>query len=353
MNITTLAHPLLAALLLLGAADSFAEALAQTEVVRSDAVGSVIVDGKVEAERQAIIATQTAGRILERLVEAGDAVTKGQLLLRIDDRETRQQETAYIAQLAAAEAHLAQTKLDRDRNAAMLQKKLIGQAAYDQSETAYRAALAEVRAQRASTELSTTQRSFTQVLSPYNGLVAAVNVNVGDLAMPGKAVMTVYDPAAFRVFANLSVSVLNRWQREESMKVSLPQGEVVLPTQVMVLPQTDPVAQQVVVRLDLPAELSGLLPGMFVKVQVPVIADARLLVPLAAVLRRGEMTAVYVLRDGMPPQLRQVRLGKTVRLGETMVDQIEILAGVEAGEQVALEPIKAAAVRVQSTGIGQ
>lgn len=348
MNITTVTRPLLATLFVLMTSNSFAETLVRAEVVRSDAVGTVTVDGKVEAERQAVIATQTAGRILERLVEAGDHVSKGQLLLRIDDRETRQQETAYVAQLAAAEAQLAQAKLDRDRNAAMLQKKLIGQAAYDQSETVYRAALAEVNAQRASTELSQTQRSFTQVVSPYDGLVAAVSANVGDLAMPGKPVMTVYDPTAFRVFANLSVSVLSRWQRKEPMKVNLASitgagdAREVVPTQVVVLPQTDPVAQQVMVRLDLPLGLPNLLPGTFVKVQVPVLSDARLLVPAAAVLRRGEMTAVYVVRDALPPQLRQVRLGKA--LG----DQVEVLAGVEAGEQVALDPIAAASVRVNS-----
>ncbi len=348
MNITSVTRSSLAALLLLVTANSFAQSLARAEVIRSDAVGTVTVDGKVEAERQAIIATQTAGRILERLVDAGDRVSKGQLLLRIDDRETRQQETAYVAQLAAAEAQLAQAKLDRDRNAAMLQKKLIGQAAYDQSETIYRAALAEVNAQRASTELSQTQRSFTQVVSPYDGLVAAVSANVGDLAMPGKPVMTVFDPSAFRVFANLSVSVLSRWQREVPMKVNLAHitgvdtAQEVIPTQVVVLPQTDPVAQQVTVRLDLPAGLPNLLPGTFVKVQVPVLSDARLLVPAKAVLRRGEMTAVYVLRDNLAPQLRQIRLGKV--LGA----QVEVLAGVEAGEQVALDPIAAATVRVNS-----
>lgn len=332
----------LAALFLSPVLSCRAEALSSAPVVRSDKVGYVTVDGKLEAERQAVIAAQTAGRILERPVEAGDRVSKGQLLLRIDDRETRQSETATAAQLSAAEAQLAQARMDRDRNAALREKNLIGQAALDQSETRYRAALAEVKAQRATAELSQTQRSFTQIVAPYDGLVAAVDVNVGDLALPGKAMMTVYDPRAFRVFASLSVSTLGNWQRDRELTVTLPSGESVTATQVVILPQTDPVAQQVTVRMDLPAGLEDIWPGTFVKVQIPVVGDARLLVPARAVLRRGEMTAVYVVREDQPPQLRQVRLGK--QLGE----QQEVLAGVLSGESVALDPAAAARVRAES-----
>ena len=62
----------------------------------------------------------------------------------------------------------------------------------------------------------------------------------------------------------------------------------------------------------------------------------RLTVPAAAVLQRSELTAVYVLPEKGRPQLRQVRLGQ--RLGD---GSYEVLAGLRAGERVALEPIRA------------
>ena len=324
---------------------SAAQNLATVTVERSDANQQIKVDGRIEAELQAVIGAQTAGRVTERLVEAGDSVRKGQLLLRIDDRESQQLSHVSQAQLSAAEAQLAQAQLDKERNAAMLAKKLIGQAVYDQAETRYRAALADVKALQASSKLSQTQASFTQVLAPFAGVVSDINVNVGDLATAGKPLLTVYNPAQFRVMVSLSTQVLNRWQRAQATLIELNDGSLLSPTATVLLPQTDSLAQQVQVRFDLPARAQNanalpLMPGGFVKVHLPIQTAARLMLPTSAVIRRGELTAVYVMHANTP-QLRQVRVGKTYG------DQIEIMAGVDEGTIVALYATEAAVQRVQ------
>ena len=316
-----------------------AEPLASVMISRSEDVRPISLDGRVEAETQAVIAAQTGGRLVERLVEAGDTVTIGQVLLRIDDRESRQLTEASVAQLQSAEAQLALAKQERDRAAALLKRQLIGQSQFDQADTRYRAALASVNALQASRRLSQTQQSFTQITAPFDGLVADMQVNVGDLALPGKPLLTVYNPARFRVLAPLSLQLLERWQRSEPVAVELTDGNRLAPVATTLVPNTDPLVQQVTLRFDLPASTPALLPGSFVKVWLPISAPPRLLVPASAVLRRGELTAVYVLDGRHTPNLRQVRLGQ--RWG----DDIEILAGLLDGERVALDPLAAARQR--------
>jgi multidrug efflux system membrane fusion protein len=105
-----------------------------------------------------------------------------------------------------------------------------------------------------------------------------------------------------------------------------------------VLPTADPGTHTAQIRLDLPATAGNLTPGTFARVWLPMqgVATPRLYIPAVAVVRRAEMTGVYVLDSNGHPTLRQVRLGRAVD------DTVEILSGVTAGERVALDPQVAA-----------
>ncbi|NQD36333.1 efflux RND transporter periplasmic adaptor subunit [Permianibacter sp. IMCC34836] len=316
------------------------QALPTLTVQRNQSGGRYVADGVVEAVRQSVISAQTSGRVVERPVEAGASVKRGSLLLRIDDREAAQAESARRAELAAAEAQLANAQSELERTRQLFQKALVGQAALDRAETSQRAALAQVRALSASSEVSTTQRSFTRLLAPYDGLIAAVQVQVGDMAVPGKPLLTVYDPTAMRVIASLPVAQLGQWQREQPLTISLPDNALTLAASaVTVLPVTDPNAQQVQIRLELPVAPAGLLPGMLAKVAFPVGSRPRLLVPASAVVQRGELTAVYVLNRQNGFSLRQIRLAGTDG------DHVEVVAGLSDGETIALDPFAAARQR--------
>jgi multidrug efflux pump subunit AcrA (membrane-fusion protein) len=105
---------------------------------------------------------------------------------------------------------------------------------------------------------------------------------------------------------------------------------------VTVVPSADPRTHTTQVRLDLPADAKGLLPGVFARAYFVTGRAPRLMVPRESVIHRSEVTAVYVVEGQGAPRLRQVRLG-------TASDDrgIEVLAGLKPGEKVALEPIKA------------
>jgi len=103
-----------------------------------------------------------------------------------------------------------------------------------------------------------------------------------------------------------------------------------------VVPTADLRTQTTRVRLDLPEDVRGIYPGVYARVHFVVGKAPRLLVPRAAVFHRSELTAVYVIGAGGRPQLRQVRIGAA---GDE--NSVEVLAGLKAGERVALEPMKA------------
>ncbi|HUG79387.1 MAG TPA: efflux RND transporter periplasmic adaptor subunit, partial [Burkholderiales bacterium] len=105
---------------------------------------------------------------------------------------------------------------------------------------------------------------------------------------------------------------------------------------ITVVPAADPRTHTTRVRLDLPGDVRGIYPGVYARAHFAVGAAPKLLVPRAAVIRRSELTAVYVLGDDGRPLLRQVRLGVA---GDERA--VEVLAGLKPGERVALDPVKA------------
>jgi multidrug efflux pump subunit AcrA (membrane-fusion protein) len=109
-----------------------------------------------------------------------------------------------------------------------------------------------------------------------------------------------------------------------------------------VLPAADPRTHTVTARVYLPDNQPGILPGMFARAHFVTGKAKKLLVPAAAVLRRGEVTAVYVIDEKSAARLRQVRLSEPFTVGgQTPGGFHEVLAGLSAGEKVALDPVKA------------
>ena len=328
-----------------GSASGPRGALRTVDARAASQAGVAGYDGVVEAVRQTVLAAQVAGAIVELRVKAGDAVKTGQVLARIDARAAEQSATASQAQVQAARASLDVAAKDFDRQKQLFQKHFISQAALDQAEAVYKAAASQVAAQIAQAGAARSQSDFFILRAPYNGIVADVPVVLGDMAMPGRAILTMYDPSALRVTATIPQTVVTQASIQQGASVELP-GAVgttksVTPTLVTVLPTADPNTHTLQIRLDLAAGTAGIVPGMFARVWLPMAAaaDGRVFVPTGAIVRRAEMTGVYVVDTAGKPILRQVRLGRTAD------DAIEVLSGIAVGERVATDPEAAARVR--------
>lgn len=305
-------------------------------------------DGVVEAVRQTVLAAQVAGAIVELHIKAGDAVKAGQVLARIDARAANQSATASQAQVQAARASLEVASKDFERQKQLFQKRFISQAALDQAEAVYKAAESQVAAQIAQSGAALTQSDFYILRAPYNGIVAEVPVVLGDMAMPGRPIATLYDPSSLRVTATIPQTTVTSLAVQQGARVELTGAtgaqKWITPTLVTVLPTADPNTHTLQIRLDLPAGTANAAPGMFARAWLPVqaaggVPDGRVFVPVKAIVRRAEMSGVYVLDAAGKPMLRQVRLGRVAD------DSIEVLSGVSAGERLAADPQAAARIR--------
>lgn len=326
-----------------------AEAL-PSEAARVD-VGArpSVHDGTVEAVRQTVVAAQVPGTVIAIDVKAGDAVRAGQPLMRLDARAAEQGAAASDAQVAAIRATLAVAQKELDRQRQLFAKDYISRAALERAEAQYLATKAQLDAQTAQAGAARTQTGFHRVVAPYAGIVAEVPVGLGDMAMPGRPLVVLHDPTALRVAVAVPQGAATLGLAPDAVRIELAgaggERRTIVPTRVTVLPTVDAGTRTVQLRLDLPAGLADARPGAFARVTLtgavapPAAGRERVFVPVGAVVRRAELAGVYVLDPKGQPVLRQVRLGPA------QGSEVEVLAGVRAGERVVLDPQAAAKVR--------
>lgn len=322
---------------------AWAEGLATFSVKQSNQAQTATVEGSVEAIKYSLIAPQVSGSITALKVKAGDHVRAGQLLARIDTRIANQQMMTNQAQVAAAKAQLTAARQEYERKKRLHDKQYISQAALERAESDYKSAQAQTNAQLAQTGVANVQTGLHTINAPYDGVIAEVMTELGDMAMLGKPLLSIYNPQALRVVVNVPQSQVAGIKNGMVVKVLIPSAieteRHLVGTQVTILPTADIVSNKVKVWVTLPQNLASVSPGMFARATLPVNdADAKfqILIPTAVVIKRSELMAVYVVDKQGRPQLRQVRLGRQ------QDENIEVFAGLQVGEVIALDPIAAA-----------
>ena len=325
-------------LLLTGAATAHADGqLAVAQVQYREVEQTYSVEGLVEATRQSTVSAQIGGRIKEILFDVGNRVSKGQVILRIDESETAQALAGSNAQVLQAQATMQNAKATYERSKQLFEQKFISQSALDKAQADFQVARAQAAASEAAAGQSSLAHGYSSVVAPYSGVVAARLVEVGEMVMPGKPMMVGFDPAEMRVVVSVPQYKLQDIGAHPKAMVELPSlNRWVKAASATVQPLADARTHSTQVRVYLPANEAGVYPGMFVRAHFVVGKASRLVIPGSAVLHRSEVVAVYVVDEKGMVKLRQVRLGETSADGA-----VEVLAGLNPGEQVALDPIKA------------
>jgi RND family efflux transporter MFP subunit len=323
--------------------NAVAETLQTFTVAQSNAEQFITVEGSIEAVKGSLLAPQVSGSITVLNVKIGDQVKAGQVLARIDTRIANQQAVANQAQVGAARAQLSAARQEYERKKRLHEKQYISQAALERAESDYKTAEAQTKAELAQTGMANVQSGLHIVTAPYAGVIAEVMTEQGDMAMPGKPLLALYDPKEMRAVVNVPQSQIASIKAGSNIKVIIPAAaeaeRSVTVSKINVLPTADAVTNSVKVRLLLPQNLSSVSPGMFARAQLPTTSgklNNKIFIPSHAVIKRSELMAVYVVNAQGEPQLRQVRVGRQ------QGDNIEIFAGLYSGEKIALSPIAAA-----------
>lgn len=299
----------------------------------------------IEAERQSTVSAQVAGRVLEINYRPGDHVPAGAVVMRIDPRMAEQEVIGMDARINEARVNLDNARRQYQRVADLFRQNFVSQADFDKAEAAFKAAQAQLNTLMASKGQAETSADYATISAPYAGVMSALHIEVGELAVPGKPLATGFDPNDLRATSRVPQAFVAQVRESQKAWIETAPGQPWLEaTRIQVLPSADPRTHDTEVRVYLPrnalakgtSSSAGVawMPGQFVRVHFVTGVERKLVVPQAAIVRRSELTAVYVFDDNGKPRLRQVRVGEVQPDGWQ-----EILAGLKAGEQVSLTPV--------------
>lgn len=300
---------------------------AQTlRLASSDQQSLTLVSGTVMSTNQVQVASRLMGYIRTLTVREGQTVKAGQLLFQVDPTDIQGQVAQARAGLAQAQANLANAKADYERFGNLYREQAIPKQQWDQIQLRYQVAQEQVAAARAGYGTASAQMRYASVTSPIAGVVVQKMANPGDLAAPGRPVLVIEGQGKLQVQTQVPADVFSRIKVGD--KVDVFAGTRALKgTIAQAVPVADPMSHTHTVKIDLP-EGAGLDSGTFVRVGFAVGSAPQLRVPQAAVVDRAGMTGVFVVDRAGIAHFRLVRLGATVGA------EVEVQAGLSAGDTV-------------------
>ena len=306
---------------------------ATVEVAYEIAPRERIWDGRIEAVNQATVSAQTSGRIAELPFDVNDFVDKGKVIMRFTDTEQRAALTRARANFQEGQARFNEAEQEFERVSSMFDNGTVSQARFDQAKANRDATMARLNAVRSGVATAEEQLEYTVVRAPYAGIVAKRHVELGELVSPGQPLITGLSLQSLRVNVDVPQGMFHSIRTIGKAFVYI-EGKRIAADELTFFPVADATANTFRVRVELPDGSATVYPGMIAKVGFVIGETKRLLIPAEAVVRRSELSAVYVVKDDQVV-LRQVRLGRLYG------DSIEVLAGLSAGESVATEPVSA------------
>lgn len=290
------------------------------------------VDGIVEAVHHATVSAQILGQVESIYFDVDERVQHGDLLIKLRDSEHRARLMQAQAERDSATAVFKQMRDERSRIAGLFAKGSASASEMDKAEADVRNAEARRDAAVAAVEAAEEQLRHTEIRAPHTGLVTERHVEAGEVVRPGQPLMSGVSLDRLRIMIDVPQSVIPALRDDPQLHVQLPDAEELRVTDITIYPVADSGSSSFRVRADLPEGTRELFPGMFVKTYFVAGRKRVLVVPTAAVVKRSEVTGLYVVGDDGRVRFRQIRLGR--ELGADVV----VLAGLSPGERAAIEP---------------
>jgi len=285
-------------------------------VERKSRAATEDVVGTVRPKLSATIEAKVSGRIDKMLVVPGQSVKAGELIARLDAAE-------IVSRLDQANAALQQAEQDWKRISKLFEQQASSRSEYDAADARYRVA-------KAAAAEAKTMLSYCEMLAPFDGVITRKLADVGDLAAPGKPLLQMENPDTLRLEADVPEALIGNVKLGDKLAVRIATVATEIGGTVAELsPTADPNSRTYLVKLDLPGA-TGLRSGQFGRVSVPVGEASAIRVPAAAVIQRGQMELVFIIASGHA----QMRLVKT---GSRVGDELELVSGLNSGEQVVTE----------------
>jgi RND family efflux transporter MFP subunit len=322
--------------------------VATAEAVAPDA--AISIPGVVRAAVRAQLSTRQAGTVEAVMVAAGERVAAGQEVLRVDARDLAAARAAALRQRDAARAAAEQAERNRERFARLLEDDLVAEVRLEEARVeAERAAgrLEQAEAEVASIEMNL---EYTRLRAPFAGVVSEIIIEEGAFASPGMPLLVLEDRSSLEVDAGVQQAQVAGLRPGDELPVRVKGVAEPLTGRVQaVLPAVARGGAGVRLRLDIAQPPGALMPGMVAEVLVPAPrqGESEVRIPADALLRRGQLTGVFVVTAGQDgaqrAQLRWISIAGDTGEGA----RVRVQRGLRAGERVVVGGI------VQSLADGQ
>jgi RND family efflux transporter MFP subunit len=303
--------------------------------------------GTVRAVQTSQVGSQMMGNIVAMDAREGDRVRRGQVLAALDDSQPRaavEQATAAaraaLEQVSVADSDFALAKATLKRYQQLYEKKSVSPQEFDEIKARFRSA--EARRDKARAEQSQasaalaqarTALGYTRIRAPFPGVVTEKRVDTGTLASPGMPIFTLEDTRSYRLEVTVDESDIRLIRLGQLAPVTIDalgnaqtSGKVV-----QIVPAADPASRSFLVKVELPAD-ARLRSGFFGRARFARGERSVLLIPRTSVVERGQLQGVYVL------DATQIAGWRYVTLGKSAGENIEVLSGLQDGEQLVARP---------------
>ena len=314
------------------AAPASADRLPEGEKVVDLAVEKVPVwaeaVGTVRSRQTTRVSPRIMGTILQIAANQGDAVTKGDVLARLDDREIAARLAAAKAELSRAQASYVQAEAAHRRYRELHERSAATSEQLEAVTADFESAKAAVDGAKESVKVAEIVAGYAEIRAPLDGVVAERLAEPGDLALPGRPILTIQDPKNLRLEANVREYLIPHLAIGAKVVARFgPPLDVEYETSVAErAPEADPATRTFLVKADLPAD-AAVRPGNFGRLLFRTGEREVLLVPAAAVRKIGQLETVSVVEDGRV-------IVRHVRTRRAHADRLEVLSGLSAGEAV-------------------
>ncbi len=285
--------------------------------------------GTIQAEQVAAVTSRVVADIVEMSASAGQRVTSGETLVVLDDRDLRHRVEQAQDAARSAEATLAQAQSDYKRDKPLFDQQVITAYDFEHTQTNLKTAEANFHRLQEAVRETEVDLSYAVIRSPFTGVVVDKLANLGDMAAPGKPLLTMYEEGRLWLEANVPEDLMGRIRLNELLTFRIDalsremRGRVV-----EIVPSSDPSSRTIVARVRL-SETKDILPGMFGRLLIPMKPEEALAVPASALIRAGQLTMVDVVQAGRLER-------RTVQLGRAIGSQFEVLSGLAAGETIVI-----------------
>ncbi len=310
-----------------------------TEVTTLETPQLVDAVGTVEPRRKTDVASRLLASINQVTVNPGDKVQQGQLLCVLDDREIQAQFREVAAAVAGIEADLAVRRREYDRYKKMYSDHAVTKEDLDRIEGAYQVGQAQLQRMLEQANRMKIMLTYTQIKAQTSGIVGDRYVDPGDLAVPGKPLVTIHNPDELELNANVREGLAGKIHIGMQMAVRIDAlSRNMVGTIREIVPRAEANSRSLLVKIKLPHDqLDGIYIGMFGRVSIPVDKLDRVVIDQRALLEIGQLCLVDVVRPDKILERRFVRTGEQFRdKKDPSILLREILSGLKPKETVVL-----------------